>query len=94
MESRDLMVQLIREVVRGKTIEEVKKVADNLPAHVLEGSYEFCKQFDVGTWFGFQLAMHDISPAYELYAFIEESTLAAVQSKEVEASGDTNHEAN
>lgn len=77
MQGRELMIQLTREVVRDKTIEEVKIIADSLPAQVLDGSYEFCRQFEIGSWFGFQLALHDISPAYELYAFIEESTQAA-----------------
>ncbi|MFM9793325.1 hypothetical protein [Streptomyces turgidiscabies] len=86
--SRKLMTDLIREVVRGLPVEEVKRIADSLPAQVIEGTFEFCEQYGLGLWVAVNMADQNVSPAYELYAFIEESTLAAVQNKEAVASGD------
>ncbi|MFC8008964.1 hypothetical protein [Streptomyces cinereoruber] len=88
MNNRNLMIQVIREVVRGLPIEEVKKVADSLPAQPLEGTFEFCNRFALGMWFGIQISSNDISPAHELYEFIGESTLADLKRKEAEASGE------
>ncbi|MFB6518603.1 hypothetical protein [Streptomyces sp. NPDC056401] len=92
--SRKLMTDLIREVVRGLPVEEVRRIADSLPAQVIEGTFDFCEQSGLGLWIAVHMAEHNVSPAYELYAFIEESTLAAVKNKEAAASGDNKDETN
>jgi hypothetical protein len=84
------MIEVIREVVRGFSVDEVQEIADKLPAQVVEGTYEFCGLFRLGPWFAVQIARYDISPANELYVFIAE-TKTADRIKEVEASGETSH---
>lgn len=87
MNGRPLFIALIREVVRGLELEELKRYADSLPAQVKEGAEEFCEDSNLGTWIESQLILHEISVAYELYGFIQESTSSVVQSKEARASG-------
>ena len=88
MTGRDLMIAVIHEVVRGLPIEEVTAYANELPTHVQEGGEKFCEDSFLGPWFHLQLVDHNISVAYELYRFIDESKLSVVQTKEVKASGD------
>lgn len=92
--SRQLIIDVIREVVRGMSIEEVTTYANELPTHVEEGAEQFCEDSFLGPWFVIQMTELDISAAYELYRFIEESKQAVVQHKEVKTSGDSNHATN
>lgn len=88
---RELIVQIIREVVRGWPIEQVEVLADSLPTQVSKGAQQFCADHELGRWFELQIRHRNISVAAELYGFIEESKLAVVQRKEAETSGDNNH---
>lgn len=91
--SRQLIIEVIREAVRGLPVEEVQTEADGLPTHVVEGSLQFCKTHRLGNWFRQQIVAYNISPADELYAFIQ-STQADVQNKEATTSGDKRDDSN
>lgn len=89
--TRELIIQVIREVVRGWPIEDVQVAADNLPTRVSKGAVQFCAENELGPWFELQIRHRNISVASELIAFIGESKQAVVQHKEVQTSGDKNH---
>lgn len=74
MTPRQLIIAVIRDVVQGRPIEEVKAYADRLPAQVAPGSLKFCVENRLGNYFIEGMRRHDVSPAYELYAFVEEET--------------------
>ena len=85
--TRDLIIQVIREVVRGWPIEDVETYAAALPLQVTDGAEVFCDENELGRWFYMQILGHNISAAAELYAFIP-STQTVDQLKEAGASGD------
>lgn len=89
--TRELIIQVIREVVRGWPIEDVQVAADNLPTLVGKGATQFCNENELGPWFELQIRHRNVSVASELIAFIEESKQAVVQHKEVETSGDNSN---
>lgn len=79
--SRQLWIDVIRTVVEDMPADEIRTLAGELPATPLEGTYEFCKRYELGFYFGVEILRYEISPAYELYEYL----------KEVEASGDKQH---
>lgn len=87
MTGRQLIIDLIHEVVRGIPVEEVDAYAASLPIQVEEGAEKFCEDTTLGQWFKLQMVAHDVSAAHELYQFIAR-TQAADQLKEAQASGD------
>jgi hypothetical protein len=89
--TRELIIQIIREVVRGWPVGDVLVLADSLPTQISKGADQFCEDNDLGHWFYMQIRAHNISVAGELYRFIEESKQAVVQHKEAQTSGEKNH---
>lgn len=97
MHRRDLLIAVIRDVVALQTIDDVRAYADRLPADVLEGANQFCDDNDLGNYFTVQMVVHEVSPAYELHGFIQESERATarfaqiLQLKGVITPGENNH---
>ncbi|MFF6951801.1 hypothetical protein ACFZAD_24480 [Streptomyces iakyrus] len=94
MTSRELIVEVIREVVRGQPIADVKTYADALPTNVRKGADKFCDEQHLGGWFRLQIVGRNISVARELYEFIASTQPkvkeTSVQSKGVVAPGENN----
>lgn len=89
--TRELIIQIIREVVRGWPIGDVQVLADSLPTHVGKGAAQFCLENELGRWFELQIRHRNVSVVGELLNFIEDSKQTVDQSKGVEAPGDNNH---
>jgi len=85
---RELIIQVIREVVRGRPIDEVARYTASLPLNVSLSAVRFCEDNDLGLWFELQIRHRNVSVVGELDNFIQDSTSAVVQRKGVEAPGD------
>jgi hypothetical protein len=86
---REVAISIIREVVRGWPIDDVKVYADSLPTKVNAGAQRFCDENELGRRDFLWIAARNIVVADELYRFLdEECKPSVVQTKEAVASGD------